>query len=266
MAGEAKTQRVMLASATLMLGQLGDLMNLNPTAHSVGLVKNFTLTTDPAFLNLEQGRENTIVYTVMTKNDAKATAEVYEYTAANLSYAAGLDGSTVTTATTSAATINTAGVDANSLVTAFDVANGAGAAFSAGQYVIIQKPGANDDDFQIRVIDTIDAADGSKDTINITLPYVGYFPVGTVIQVVNSVDVGTTKDGIFLSAKAVGKLPDGSPMGILLPKVRITKGFNVAFNVEQWGNLPFELTVMDQLPTDPFYASFIGKKAALFIP
>ena len=42
MAGEAKTDSFMLGAATVMIGAMADLYDLNPTDHSIGLVKNFS--------------------------------------------------------------------------------------------------------------------------------------------------------------------------------------------------------------------------------
>lgn len=96
MAGEARTQAFSLAAATVMLGNQADLFSLEPDQNSIGLVKNFTATSTPTFLNLTQGVEGNTIASVMTNNVVKATMEVYEYTARNLAYALSLDGGSLT--------------------------------------------------------------------------------------------------------------------------------------------------------------------------
>ena len=96
MAGEAVSNAFLLQSASLLLGPKDDLFLLNDAAHSVGLVKNIQITNEPSYTELTQGVKNNIVDSVMTKNTSRATMEVYEYTAKNLMYSLGLDGSVVT--------------------------------------------------------------------------------------------------------------------------------------------------------------------------
>ena len=51
---------------------------------------------------------------------------------------------------------------------------------------------------------------------------------------------------------------------IAFPKVRVTKGFDIDFRTDNYGNLPFELTIYDQVSTDPFYSAFGGDQARVF--
>ncbi|TGR74927.1 hypothetical protein EN836_33075, partial [Mesorhizobium sp. M1C.F.Ca.ET.193.01.1.1] len=91
MAGNAKTNKFMLSTATVMLGPLADLHQLNPMEHSIGLVKNFQLTGEAQMTELTQGIRNAVVMSVRTGEGLKTSCEVYEFTAKNLAYAAGLD-------------------------------------------------------------------------------------------------------------------------------------------------------------------------------
>ena len=77
MAGEAKTNAFMLGTATVMLGAQADLFDLNPTEHSIGLVKNFNLQVDQTYTELTQGVQNQIVFSVRTGNKVMNTMEAY---------------------------------------------------------------------------------------------------------------------------------------------------------------------------------------------
>ena len=60
----------------------------------------------------------------------------------------------------------------------------------------------------------------------------------------------------FFSAMVLGTLADGSEIAVALPKVRITNGLNMAFQSNDYGNMPIELGIYDLTPTDPHYAQF----------
>jgi hypothetical protein len=251
MAGEAKTTAFMLGTATIMLGAMADLMSLNDN-HSVGLVKNVTVKTTPGFTELTQGVKNSPVFSVQTQNDSDVTGEMYEYTSKNLSYSAGLDGSSVkaTTVKNTVKTAVVAPVDPAPLgAAAIPMDDTAG--FAAGDTVFVTPPGT--ENVMVRNIANIDAATKTL-TLNLGLPFA--VPVGTVIQKVNVVPVGSTDDQPYLAAKIVGKLANGDMVAILLPKVRITSGLSLAFKTDNFDNMPLQLKVYEQVASDPYYQMF----------
>lgn len=252
MAGFAKTDNFLLSSATVMIGLPAELNDLNPTEHSIGLVKNFTMTSDPAYTDLTQGAKGTIVFSTLTSNPVKASMEVYEYTAANLMYALGLDGADAATPATS--TTLSSGVTASPAVSTFSVTSATG--FAQGKYVLIE--GDAIDNFIVRKITGVS---GTTITVDHTLPAIAS---GSKVTVVNSVDVGSKDEQPFFSAKIAGKLANGEDIVVLIPKLRITKGFNLAFVTNDYGNMPFEFTVYDLVSTDTFYNDFKTANARLF--
>jgi hypothetical protein len=244
MAGEAKTTEFMLGTATVMMGAQADLLDLLPASHSLGLVKNVTLTSEPSYTELTQGVKNTIVYSVMTQNQVRASMEVYEYTAKNIMYALGLDGSGYTAATAAGALSAPALEDAVSIV----LGAGQGTPFAVGDWILID---LGPDNIIVRKV-------ASKSTD--TLTFVGGLPVGvpsaTPVRVSKAIDIGSKENQPFLSCKIVGLTAEGEPITILFPKVRIVNGFNLAFTTDDFGNMPFELTIYDLASTDPFYSTF----------
>lgn len=258
MAGTANTDDFMLTTATVMLGAAEDLYDLNPEDNSIGMVKNFTITSEPAYTELTQGVKNTIVYSVLTANPVKATMEVYEYTAKNLGYSLGLEGAenldalSVSTTLSSAVSAGSPAVDTISVTSA--------TSFEAGDTIMIK---VNDnDDFIIRKIDSIDTNDI---TLTRALPDKA-IANGATVKKVNTIGIGSKTDQPFYAAKIAGKLVNGEEVVILIPKVRITKGFNLAFTSDNYANLPFEFTVYDLVSTDAFYTEFDGDQARLYRP
>lgn len=257
MAGEAKTNQFMLGTATVMVGPQADLFSLNPDEHSIGLVKNFTLTSEPGFTELTQGVKNTVVYSVMTANKVRANMEAYEYTAKNLSYAAGLDGSTITTAdveTTlqTAVVANPAGADELELASVTGLV--------VGDWVIVQE--GDDDKVTMGKISAIDA---TAKTITLAQKFKNAIAANAKVSKVNAVGVGSKKDQPYLAAKVVGKLADGSVVSLLIPKLRVTNGFAVAFKTDSFGNLPLQFDVQDLVSSDAFYADFADKGSAILL-
>jgi hypothetical protein len=251
MAGEAKTQKFALGTATVMLGPQADLFNLNPDEHSIGLVKNFTISGAPAYTDLTQGVKNTIVYSVMTGNPVTATMEVYEHTPKTFAYSLGLDGSTIS-ATAVSTTTNT-DVPANVAGTKLlPVASPTG--FVAGDWIMAQAIGSTDN-LLIASVKEIDAT-AKTITIQDEQSFSFELPAGSVVKKLNVLGIGSKADQPFLSAKVVGNLADGQAVALLIPKIRITAGFTVAFRTDAFGNLPYKFQPYDLVDTDPFFDTF----------
>lgn len=251
MAGEAKTNAFMLGTATVMIGAQSELFSLAPDTHSIGLVKNFTMTSEPGYTDLTQGVKNTIVYSVMTSNTVRAQMEVYEYTSKNISYALGLNGGSLNAQTTG----STLGTAYTALGATISVVSATG--LVVGDYIAIQE--GTDDKVFFRKITTV-----ATNVLTLSSSVPVNLAVGTFVRKVNAIDIGSKADQPFLCAKIVGTIADGTEIGILVPKLRVTNGFTMGFVTDNYGNLPFEFTVYDLVSTDPNYAEFNGKQAMLF--
>lgn len=256
--GLAKTDNFMLGSASVMLGAQADVWNLNPTDHGIGLVKNFSIQSDPGYVELTQGVKGDIVHSVLTSNPVTASMEVYEYTGKNLTYGLGLDGSSVAENTVDT-TVATTAITGDDIVVQFEVADTTG--FAVDQYIIIR--GTDKDNVAIR---KVAAVDGVGNTLDVNEPFATgqNFAVGSTVEVYNEIQVGSKEDQPFFSAKVVGELANKEPVVILIPKIRIVRGFNMAFGTDDYGNLPFEFTMYDLVSTDPNFAIFEGQKAKIF--
>lgn len=262
MAGEAKTNAFMLGTATVMLGAQADLFDLNPTEHSIGLVKNFNLQVDQTYTDLTQGVQNQVVFSVRTGNKVMGTMEAYEYTGANLSYALGQEGYNAATAVNGSGTVMSS--PAATATTFTLTATAASLGISQGSYVKIQT-GVNDQ-ILIRKV-SADPGVGALITVSPALPSIP--AVGATVSEMNVLGLGSNScaEDTFIAAKIVGTLADCSEVVLLLPKVKVTKGFALAFNSGDFQNMPLELTVYDLLPADPHYAAFaeFGNASAMLL-
>lgn len=253
MAGEAKTNSFMLGTATVMLGPQAQLFDLTPAEHSIGLVKNFTMTSEPQYTELTQGVKNTLVMSVLTRNVVRATMEVYEFTGKNIAYGLGLDASSMETPNVETTVANEVVGDGN--IKAIPVASATNLA--EGDVILLWDD--SNDGVLPRKIASIAM---NTLTVDKAIPDGVTLEVGAKVQKVNRIDVGSLQEQPFLAAKVVGKLADGKSAVILIPKVRITKGFTLAFSTENFGNLPFEFSVYDLVATDPLYADFKDRGSA----
>lgn len=258
MAGEAKTNAFMLGTATVMLGDREDLFDFTPANHSIGLVKNFNLTVDQSYTDLGQGLTNQTVFSVKTGSKIMATMEAYEYTGKNLTYALGLEGFNAGDAITASSSI----IGTPTPTTTGFTMSGALAGLIVGDYIKIQT--GNNDQVLVRKVATITGA---------ALTFVDPLPAipaqGATVSKMNVIPLGssTACEDTFVAAKIVGTLADCSEVVLLLPKVKVTKGFNMAFNSNDFQNLPLELTVYDLLADDDHYAAFaeFGNASAMLL-
>ena len=250
MPGLAKTNDFMLGTATVMIGDMADLYDLNPTDHSIGLVKNFTMTSEPAYTELTQGVKNTIVASVMTANPVRCTMEAYEYTAKNLSYGLGIEGAADVVAQTVETTLSALIAAAATTLT---VTSATG--ITVGSYIMILVDG--EDNFVVRKVTNVAS---NVLTVSQPLPAIA---TGKVVRKVNMIEVGSKDDQPYYSAKIAGKLASGEELVILIPKIRIVRGFSLAFKSDDFGNMPLEFTVYDPVNADTFYNEFGGASAQI---
>lgn len=170
MAGEAQTTQFNVSSATLMLGEMGHGLDLTPELHSVGLVKDVSISVTKERIELGQGITNDTVDSQVTGNTTSVSANVYEYTAKNLAYAAGIDGREMKAgkAYKLAAALNP-GATTATITSDIDISS----EFAEGQDVMIQakNSGADDHVALLRVASSnyVPPSGGSKASGTITL-------------------------------------------------------------------------------------------------
>lgn len=263
MAGEAKGTGFGLGTATIMLGPQSALFDLTPAANSIGLAKEAQFQSEVSFTELTQGLHNDTVFSVKTSQKVMSTFQGFEYTARNMQYALGLDGYNMSVSQTVATTLTTAIAATTNGTNALVVASSTG--LSVGDYVLISDPTAGEDAIITRRVQAVT----NTTNIVVDIPIKQAVAAGSTIAKSNFVAVGSDQQESFLSAYVVGMLADQTPVGLLLPKVRVTKGFSIGFTTKDYSNVPFELTCYKLVPSDPNYAWFAARKrpmAALITP
>ena len=64
----------------------------------------------------------------------------------------------------------------------------------------------------------------------------------------------------------MGILPeDNEPVTLIFPKLRIQKGFSLAFTTNQYANMPYEFTPFDLVPADVHYDTFKNIGCAMML-
>ena len=245
-----------------MVGPMANLKSLNPLEHSIGLTKNLAVSIETTKTELTQGLQNDPVMSLVTGSTIQCTAEVYEFTSKNLSYGLGLDGSAIVTQTVMeplAAAVAAAPVTAKMTGdTTTDVV--------AGTRMFIQE--GQDDYVHIAKIASVAFATGET-----TVTFTGYpVPVGMSftstagrIGLLNKIDADPTLGNKNFAVKVTGVMPgDKKPITLWMPKVKITKGFSLAFTSQNFSNLPFEFSPYVPVPTDPGYSVEFNQKLHLF--
>jgi hypothetical protein len=179
--------------------------------------------------------------------------EVYEYTAQNVAYGLGLAG------TFPKQTISSTVDSEVSSGSDIDVAAGDGTDFAVDDFIMIKND--SEDDFIIRQITAI-----ATDTLTVNAAFADTVVAGATVLKVNSIGAGSKTEQPFYSAKIAGKLANGEPIVMLIPKLRIVQGFNLAFSSDDYANMPFEFTVYDLVDDDPHFAFFGGDTARIMRP
>ena len=259
MAGEARSINFAVGTATIMLGAPADLRNFTPATHSIGLVKDVKIMAEASYIKLTHGIRNSVVHSIKTGEPVSMGASIYEYNAKNWTYALGFAGYDV--ALTAASTNVTTAVAANPAGEGtVDVATAA--SFNVGDYVMIQV-GTDDEVYPRRVsAKTTTTLTFDADFVDIAIP------LGATVRKCSIVPIGRKSEQPFLAAKIVGTMADNVEVCIEIPKLRVTKGFDLTFQTSDYANMPFEFDVYDLVPADPEYArsrdEFDGAPAFLY--
>lgn len=266
MNGEAKTDSFMLGSATVMVGKPEDLYDLNPTDHSLGLVKNFTVEATKGRTDLTQGRTNDIVFTMTTEANTRCTFEMYGYTEKNLAYALGLDGGELVTPTGEPHVVDADGSFSGGEVS-LTLADGEGQQLEVGHDVSIRS--AVTDNIIVGTVKTVSGittGTASSATVTIEIPdsnSTQAVKAGDFVSRVTVLGLGSTDVDRDYAVKAIGQLANGKPVTYLMPKVRVTSGMTMAFGTSDFGNTAMEMSPLKVTSVDPYYTAFKGLSGKL---
>lgn len=255
------TNQFNIGVSTVMIGPMKDVKNLTPEEHSIGLIKNFSLTSEVNEVTLTQGLRNTQVDSQVTGVTTRLSMEVYEYTAKNLAYAAQLSGENFTLTGNYALKTAITGGDSATSVVLKNVPSASQSDLAAGDTIALQVTGEKDYDkvYLATVASASWESDSQEDdsigTLTVTLtsaiPSGWNFAVDDKVFFVNMIPVGSDEAQPYYGVKIVGILPNGNePVTIICPKAKVSAGFNIGFTTDNYGNMPFEFTPYDLTKQD----------------
>lgn len=243
-----KNNAFLIGEATLMIAPYGSasVFELTPDAHSVGMVRNVQLTQESDQVELRKGIQQHLVDSKKSNVRTSLTSEVYEYTPQNILYSLSMSQTATApkrgklkTAVNGAATTITVnsdpipGLDSSAITAVGDIPNGA--------TVLIQVQGSgNDYVLPVRVTAATTVV-GSDYTVTVAVPAGMSFAAGSRVWVVNEIPVASTAEQDFFSVKVSATMSNNErPLTLVLPKVKISKGFTLNFDEGNYGNMPFE--------------------------
>lgn len=244
---DVKNPKFVIGNATVMIAPYSaNAFELNPDDHSVGMVKAVTMEQQSDQITLKNGIQQLTVDTQRSNVNMMTTFEGYEFSAQNLVNALGLDG-TVVKRLRGKTTVAASATDTEITIESYPIAGDSESAIDAigdvpnGATILIQNPDQPDEVYPLTVTDDTVDNTGTYTVTTEALPV--DVAVGWTVWVVNAVDAGSFDQDDYFCAKIVGKLSaNDEPIMVIIPKMKITRGFNVSFSETDYSNLPFEFS------------------------
>lgn len=246
---DVKNPKFVIGNATVMLAPYTeDVFALNPDDHSVGMVKAVTLEQQSDQIVLRNGIQQLTVDTQKSNVNMTTTFEGYEFDAKNLTYALGIAGSVVKRLR-GRLTADAAVDDTTLTVESYPVPGDPDSEIAAigdipsGATLLLQNPDQPDEVYPLAVTAATTDSAGSPPYIVTTDAIPVAAATGWTVWVVNEIEAGSFEQDDFFCAKIVGKLSaNDEPIVVVIPKLKITRGFNLSFSETDYSNLPFELS------------------------
>lgn len=241
-----------LSSATIMLGRafVDDVFSLTPDKHSVGMVSEANIGLDSSITSLLNGVSQSEVDAKRTGVTTSITGNVYEMTAQNFMRAHAISGTAIPVKRGRLSAAMASGATSVSIVSdpipgELNSAITAVTDIPAGSTILIQR-GDGEQDYVFPTV-TSAVATGSGPFVSAldndhAVPTGVSFPAGARVWIVQPVPVGDIDADDLFCVKITGTLSNfDRPMVYIAPKVRIVKGFGVAFNETQYSSMAWEM-------------------------
>ena len=92
----------------------------------------------------------------------------------------------------------------------------------------------------------------------------GYSDLDAAIEALN---IGAQSPNVHLGVKITGLIDPSKnlPITLVFPKVKITRGMNLNFTTDNFGNMPFEFTPYSMVAGDALYNDFGTTKMRLLV-
>ena len=248
--GAAQTDKFLIGSATIMLGPLGTLKTLSED-NSIGLVKDVAMEFTPQFTDLQQGVQNSVVYSVRTGQETRITGASYEFTDRNIAYAAGLNGDVIeaVTGTPYTAISATSGATDETTVITCDLPL-IPVTLIQNDWVVVHSSHFS------TITRVVDASKTSTGEITVEGAIHTQVVAGAKVTKVNLLELGRNTPVEFVCAKVVGELPNGDVVVLEIPKCQYTSGLSLAFSTSDFSNMALELRPTALVKTDADYIEY----------
>lgn len=254
--GTAKTTKFNFSTATICLAPMAEQKAIDPIKHSLGLVKNVRVESTPSKVDLTQGITNDVVDTTVNGMAITAAGEVYEYTAKNFAYGLSQDPTGLVTMSPPVGITGPVASAATTVTTATAIGG-----LAVGDWIYIQE---NLDD-QIHVAKVSGVAGDAITFAGYPVPTGLSFTAGARVGKLNKINADPNKANNNFAVRILGVSVDGkTPIVMHFPKVRVTRGFTMAFSSDNYSNMPFEFTPMVPVPTDAGYDPDFRDKMSIF--
>lgn len=258
--GTALGDGFVLNEATIMIGALGNALDLTEEKHSFGLFKNLAITNDKTFTPLNQGVTQETIHNTKTADNWTIAGNGYEYNPRTIMYALGQAGYTADPTTSRVKTVITAPSAVNDSTITVKDATG----ITVDSWIVLSPLNGNTDGLAYKVqavannVITLDRKLVSAVAINDKV-------VKSTLILTN--DVESCSGSNYYSAKIVSADVNCNPIVIIVPKIQITSGLNLTFGVSDYANMSFQATPMALGRKDAGYQWYAeqGKSKVVFI-
>ena len=246
--GTALGDGFVLNEATLMIGALGQALDLTEEKHSIGLFKNLAVANEKTFQPLGQGLKQDIVHQTLTGDNWTISGNGYEYNPRTIMYALGQAGYSADPAAERTVLKVTAPAAKDELTVTVEDA----ATVKAGDWYVVSS-GVGASDGLAYQVESVDVA-----TKVITLDRQLIAPIAVNDTMVKSTliqtnDPNTCSGAQYFSGKIVSADVNCNPIVLIIPKLQITSGLNLAFGVSDYSNMAFQATPLASTRKDASY-------------
>lgn len=240
-----------LSSATIMLGRAfeDDVFALTPEKDSVGMVSEVSIGIDSSITELLNGVQQVAVDAKRTGVSSTITGNVFEFTAANFMKAQAIGG-TPLPVKRGLLTASAAAGGTSLSISSDPIPGEASSAISSlsdipsGSTLLIQRVnGQTDYVFPAKTSAAATGTGSGPYTVPVTaIPAGMSFEAGSRVWIVHPVSVGDMDADALFCAKIVGTLSNyDRPVMYIAPKVRMVRGFQLAFNETAYSSMPWEM-------------------------
>lgn len=244
--GAAIGDGFVLNEATLMIGALGQALDLTEEEHSVGLFKNLVISQEKTYQPLTHGVRQDIVDQQLTGDNWTISGNGYEYNPRTIMYALGQSGYTADPLAERVKLTVTAPASVGEETITVESATG----ITAGDWIVLNSTLGGTDGlaYQVKTV--------AASVVTLDRPLVSAVATGDKLvksSLILTNDPDSCSGVSYHSAKIVSADVHCNPIVIVVPKLQITSGLNLAFGTSDYSSMAFQGTAMASTRRDASY-------------